>query len=110
VPRCYYNKLVRDRIPTLISKKGCSCRVRRLTAAAYPRALKAKIREEADELSTARGKAQLLSELIDLQELVDAYRAVLGIGEKSFRGLVRRKRRMRGGFSERLFLEYTEEP
>ncbi len=110
MPRSYYNKLVRDRIPALAAKEGCSCKVRRLSAAGYPRALKAKIREEADELSAARGRAQLLNELIDLQELVDAFRAVLRVGERSFRALVRRKRRGRGGFGKRIFLEYIEEP
>ncbi|MCX6339024.1 MAG: nucleoside triphosphate pyrophosphohydrolase [Candidatus Aureabacteria bacterium] len=108
--RHYYNKLVRDRIPALISGKGRSCKARRLTATAYARALKAKIREEADELYRARGEGPLLNELIDLQELVDAFRGALGVRAKRFQGLVRCKRRARGGFSKRLFLEYTEEP
>jgi len=110
VSRHYYKKLVRDKIPALISEKGRSCKVRKLPATAYARALKAKIREEADELYRARGKGPLLNELIDLQELVDAYRGALGMKAKSFHGLVRRKRRERGGFGKRLFLEYTEGP
>ncbi len=108
--RCYYKKLVRDRIPTLISKEGCSCRVRRLSTTAYGRALKAKILEEAYELSGAKGKEALLNELIDLQELVESFCALLGMKPKSFRAGVRRKRRERGGFKKRLFLEYAEEP
>jgi predicted house-cleaning noncanonical NTP pyrophosphatase (MazG superfamily) len=110
VSRHYYNKLVRDRVPALISEKGRSCKVRKLPATAYARALKAKIREEADELCRARGKGPLLNELIDLQELIDAFRGALGVRAKRFQGLVRCKRRARGGFSKRLFLEYTEEP
>ena len=44
------------------------------------------------------------------QNRVDAFRAALNVGEKSFRALVRRKRRERGGFGKRIFLEYSEEP
>jgi len=110
VAKCHYKKLVRDRIPELISKEGCSCKVRRLSKAAYARALKAKILEEAYELSGAKGKGDLLNELIDLQELVEAFRVLLGMKPNGFQGKVRQKRLKRGGFKKRLFLEYVEEP
>lgn len=110
MPKCYYRKLVRDRIPELISREGCSCKVRRLSEAAYARALKAKILEEAYELSRAKGKKALLNELIDLQELAEAFRMHLGIKPKGFHNGVRLKRLERGGFKKRLFLEYVEEP
>jgi predicted house-cleaning noncanonical NTP pyrophosphatase (MazG superfamily) len=110
VPKCHYRKLIRDRIPELISQEGCSCKVRRLSEAAYARALKAKMLEEAYELSGAKGKKSLLNELIDLQELVESLRALLGVKPKTFRDLVECKRHKRGGFKKRLFLEYVEEP
>jgi predicted house-cleaning noncanonical NTP pyrophosphatase (MazG superfamily) len=110
VAKSYYRKLIRDRIPELVSKEGCSCKVRRLSEAAYARALKAKILEEAYELSRARGKGELLNELIDLQELVEAFRVLLGMKPKGFQDKVRQKRLERGGFKKRLFLEYVEEP
>lgn len=110
MPRCHYKKLVRDRIPAIISKEGCSCRVRRLSEAAYARALKAKILEEAYELSRAKGREALLNELIDLQELVESFRALLGMRPKGFHMAARLKRLERGGFEKRLFLEYVDEP
>lgn len=110
MPRCHYRKLVRDRIPALIAGEGCSCRVRRLSGAAYARALRAKILEEAYELSRARGNGKILNELIDLQELVEAFRALLGAKPKGFHEKVRQKRLERGGFKKRLFLEYVDEP
>ncbi|MEJ2744926.1 MAG: nucleoside triphosphate pyrophosphohydrolase [bacterium] len=109
MPRYYYRKLVRDRIPELISGEGCPHRVRKLSETAYARALRAKILEEAYELSSAKGKKALLNELIDLQELVESFRMLLGIKPKSFQAEVKRKRRERGGFKKRLFLEYVDE-
>ncbi|MDD5555947.1 MAG: nucleoside triphosphate pyrophosphohydrolase [bacterium] len=105
MPARRYRKLVRDRIPRIIEARGLRCEVRRLGKAPYARALKEKIREEAAELAAARGRDAVLNELVDLQELVDAHRRLLGVGGRRFRELVRRKRSERGGFSRRLFLE-----
>jgi predicted house-cleaning noncanonical NTP pyrophosphatase (MazG superfamily) len=110
VHRTYYRKLIRDRIPAIIAKRGRRCALRKLGPAGYARALKDKIREEAAELAGARGISHTLNELIDLQELILAYRRVLRIRSRAFDGMLRRKRIERGGFRKRLFLEYTEEP
>ena len=103
-----YGKLIRDRIPRIIEESGSSCRVRRLSPGEYGRALREKIREEAEEMLRARGRNALINELIDIQELLDAIRRSLGMGAGIFLEAVRRKRRERGGFRKRLFLEYTE--
>ena len=108
--RTYYRKLIRDRIPEIVAARGLRCRTRRLSPAAYARALKEKVLEESRELLGARGRAAVLNELADLRELLDACRRALGVGPKAFARLVRGKRLARGGFRKRLFLEYTEKP
>ena len=108
--RTYYRKLIRDRIPEIVSARGLRCRTRRLSPAAYTRALKEKVLEESRELLGARGRAAVLNELADLRELLDACRRALGVGPKAFERLVIEKRLARGGFKKRLFLEYTEKP
>ncbi len=105
----YYKKLIRDRIPEIISSRGLRCKLRRLTARRYEKALREKLLEEAVELRAAKGKGASLNELIDLQELVDACRQNLGVGPKRFRELVKRKRKERGGFKKRLFLVCVKE-
>lgn len=110
MPRIRYRKLVRDRIPEIISERGLRCGLRRLRNSHFARALREKIREEADELAVASDRRAVLNELVDLQELLEAYRRLLGVGQSRFIALVRRKRIERGGFTKRLFLEYTDEP
>lgn len=108
MPRHHYHKLIRDRIPELLLAKGHECSLRRLGPAPYERALRKKIIEEAGELQQARGRDAVLNELVDLQELVDAFRRALHVPAKRFAGMARRKRIARGGFRKRLFLDHTE--
>ena len=61
VARTYYRKLIRDRIPEIVSARGLRCRTRRLSPAAYTRALKEKVLEESSELLGARGRAAVLN-------------------------------------------------
>ena len=107
--RIRYRKLIRDRIPETIAAAGARCRLRRLSRRAFVRALREKLCEEVLELRAARDRSSVLNELIDIQELVDTYRRTLGVSPSRFRAMVERKRRRRGGFRKRLFLEYTEE-
>lgn len=107
-PRTYYRKLIRDRIPEIVEARGLRCRTRRLSPAAYARALKKKVIEESRELLDARGRDEVLNELADLRELLDACRRTLGVGPGAFERIVKEKRRARGAFRKRLFLEYTE--
>jgi predicted house-cleaning noncanonical NTP pyrophosphatase (MazG superfamily) len=105
-----YRKLVRDRIPEIISGRGLKCNVRRLAGRRYEKALREKVLEEASELLSSRGREEVLNELIDIQELINALRRKLGVGPKRFRQLVARKRKKRGGFTKRLFLESVKDP
>ncbi|MCX6357824.1 MAG: nucleoside triphosphate pyrophosphohydrolase [Candidatus Aureabacteria bacterium] len=105
--RITYHKLIRDRIPEIIADGGRSCKVRRLSGRAALRAVRMKILEEAQELQRARGKGEILNELVDLQELVTALRRRLGVRAGGFARIVRRKETARGGFRKMLFLEYT---
>jgi len=68
-----------------------------------------KILEEAKELAEAKSRAEVLNELVDLQELVNEHRRLLGLSPSRFAVLLARKRRERGGFVERLFLEYVDD-
>ena len=101
-------KLVRDRIPEIVAARGVPFSLHRLSASRFPRALREKIREEAEELFHAKGRKAALNELIDLQELVDSYRRILRVPEGRFREMARRKRLARGGFRRRILMEYRE--
>lgn len=101
-----YNILVRDRIPAIIRAEGRTCEVVVLDDDACRQALRVKLVEEAWEAETATG-AELVTELADVLEVVDALIVAHGIA----REVVEEQERCRvnrGGFDQRLFLVRTE--
>jgi predicted house-cleaning noncanonical NTP pyrophosphatase (MazG superfamily) len=73
-----YNKLVRDFIPEIIRQSGNQCEVAIMSEAEFSQALREKLLEEAQEAAGASPQ-DLVSELADLQEVIDALLAVYGI-------------------------------
>ncbi|MDP9317039.1 MAG: nucleoside triphosphate pyrophosphohydrolase [Chloroflexota bacterium] len=69
--RQVYNKLVRDRIPEIITQEGRSYALEELPDAAYQEALLAKLVEEAHEAAEAEGD-ELVTELADVLEVLDS--------------------------------------
>jgi predicted house-cleaning noncanonical NTP pyrophosphatase (MazG superfamily) len=106
--RVAYNKLVRDRIPQLIEAGGHRAVTRVLDERSYHAALLAKLVEEAQEASAATAE-DLPAELADVVEVLQALTATAGITWDQLLSLAASKRSQRGGFQQRLFLEYVEE-
>jgi predicted house-cleaning noncanonical NTP pyrophosphatase (MazG superfamily) len=106
--RVVYNKLVRDYIPGIIAMDGCQPATRVLDQASYPAALRTKLVEEAQEAQSA-AEEQLLSELADVLEVLRALASAYGVGWAAIESEADRKRAERGGFGERIFLEYVEQ-
>jgi predicted house-cleaning noncanonical NTP pyrophosphatase (MazG superfamily) len=104
-----YNKLIRDKIPAIIKSKGGIPKVSVLTEADYRKALKVKIGEEAKELLDAETNDELINELVDIQELIRAILANYGLSMNELEKNRRIKLQERGGFKERLWLEYVDE-
>ncbi len=98
-----YNKLVRDRIPEIIRASGRRCETVAMDDAAYRRALLQKLVEEAGEVARADSD-QLVSELADLCEVLDALLDAHGIDRDTVLAEQQRRRVERGGFARRLCL------
>lgn len=103
-----YNKLVRDRIPDIIRKNGQEPTTRILSTQKLARALKNKIIEESIELGKARSKKDIIEELADIEECIEALRHAEGIPSFAVDRVRREKNRKRGGFSKRIFLVSTK--
>jgi predicted house-cleaning noncanonical NTP pyrophosphatase (MazG superfamily) len=101
-----HNKLVRDRIPEIIRASGGDYAAETMTAEEFEHALRAKLVEEAREAAAAP-PAELLSELADLCEVVEALAAVHGITPEALRGEQHRRRLERGGFDDRILLLWS---
>ena len=107
MPRIFYDKLIRDRIPEIIAQSGKSCRVESMTDDEYELELAKKLVEEAGEVEQADND-HIKTELADLLEVVDALLVLKGISRHSLRAEQRRRRSERGGFEKRIKLLWTE--
>jgi predicted house-cleaning noncanonical NTP pyrophosphatase (MazG superfamily) len=106
--RTTYNKLVRDRIPEHVRAKGVTVKGRTLPLEKRLSALLQKVEEEAKELQNAPPEKRA-EELADLLEILQAIAAHASIAWNDVVHAQEKKRAERGGFTEGIFLEYTEE-
>lgn len=74
---------------------------------AFDAALRAKVVEEAAEVAAAAG-SELIGEIADQLEVLEALAAAHGISERAIAAERARKRAQRGGFDQRLRLIWTE--
>ncbi len=102
-----YNKLVRDRIPDIIQAAGRTCTTEILGDEEYRHALQEKLVEEAHEAAHA-DRVDLITELADLQEVIEAVLRLEGIAREDVAAEQRRRREERGGFERRLCLVWAE--
>lgn len=107
--RVEHRKLVRDRIPEIITGRGGSAVTRILDEREYLPALLDKLVEEARE-ARAAGAAELPHELADLMEVMSAILDELGSNWADIADKAATKRDRAGGFRERVFLEHTIDP
>ncbi len=106
--RVAHNKLVRDHIPGIIAAAGRQPVTRILDQAGYQAALRTKLVEEAREAQEAPD-GQLPSELADVLEVLRALAAAYDISWGDVVSEAERKRAERGGFGDRVFLEYVDQ-
>jgi predicted house-cleaning noncanonical NTP pyrophosphatase (MazG superfamily) len=106
--RVAHHKLVRDQIPEIIVAAGRQPVTRVLEHADYRAALRAKLLEEAREAQEAPD-GQLASELADVLEVLRALAAAHDMSWEDVVAEASRKRTERGGFDQRIFLEYVDQ-
>lgn len=97
-------KLVRDHIPDIIRASGAEPSWRQLGNGEYLKALHAKLREEVDEYFQAPDDASRVAELVDVLEVVRSLAAMHGVDADGLERKRADKARVRGGFSERIYL------
>jgi len=103
-----YNKLIRDRILEIIEAAGEKPYWRVLGKKEYTKEIKKKILEEAKELTGAKNKEEIINEIVDIQELIDALSSELGLTKSEIQKQQKIKNKKRGGFKKKLFLIKTE--
>jgi predicted house-cleaning noncanonical NTP pyrophosphatase (MazG superfamily) len=99
-----YNKLVRDKIPKIIEADGKICKTRILSNAEYIVALEAKLNEEVVEYQVDKN----LEEMADVLEVLQAICIARGYTLAELEAMRAKKADERGGFTDKIFLEYVE--
>ena len=100
-----YNKLVRDKIPEIIEADGKGCKTRILSNDEYIAVLEAKLNEEVAEYQADKN----LEEMADVLEVLQAICTARGYSLEELELTREKKAQKRGGFKEKIFLEYVEE-
>ena len=96
-----YNKLVRDKIPDIITRRGDKPITQILSVDAYRQELRRKLQEEVAEF----GESGKVEELADILEVVYALTATEEVSQFRLEEIRKRKRREKGGFDQRIFLK-----
>lgn len=96
-----YNKLVRDRIPEIIRKKGDVAITHIADEAEYWQKLKEKLLEEVQEFQ----KDSNVEELADVLEIIDAIIDFKKFDREEVQRIKSKKAEERGAFKERIILD-----
>ncbi|MCQ6265129.1 nucleoside triphosphate pyrophosphohydrolase [Fictibacillus sp. WQ 8-8] len=104
-----YNKLVRDRIPEVISSTGKSFNTSILEIDDYIKELKKKCYEELNEYASAPNDENAVEELADLLELMHSLAKIHGADIAEVERVRQQKAEKRGGFENRIFLMDVED-
>ena len=104
-----YNKLIRDRIAEIIVSHGDEPKISTLNKKEYFVELKKKVLEEGKELVESEKRADIINELTDILELIDAIAKEKKIDPKDLKSAQKLKRFERGGFDKKIFLHYVNE-
>jgi len=99
-----YDKLVRDRIPEIISETGSIPITHIADDDEYWEKLKEKLQEEVREFLDG---SNFEEELADILEVIEAICEVKGIDSTQLRQTQAKKALARGGFKKRIILEQT---
>lgn len=100
-----HNKLVRDKIPEIIKSSGKIPHAHILSDELYLAELDKKLNEECAEYQADKS----LEELADMLEVMYAIVEARCYTVEELENVRLKKREMRGGFKDKIFLEYVEE-
>lgn len=105
-----YNKVVRDKVPSLIKRRGEHVEIKQLKGDALVAALRKKLVEEAFEALDSKSGAELISELADVEEVICGLCRALGVSVNDIEAERHEKEKNRGGFEKGLMLIKTSTP
>lgn len=106
--RYNFNKLIRNKLPAKMKKEQVIVHAHNLSKEQYIHHLKAKIKEEAEEVSEASDRQELAIELADVLEVIDALAKAADIDMKEILQEKQKKGEINGVFSPDCYIDYVE--
>ncbi|MEH7399373.1 nucleoside triphosphate pyrophosphohydrolase [Gottfriedia acidiceleris] len=104
----YYNKLVRDKIPAVITRSGSTYETEVLDEKEYIEKLNEKLNEEIEEYYNATPE-ETVGEIADILEVLYALAETKGISIEEIEKVRLQKKEDRGGFNDRILLKHVVE-
>lgn len=101
-----YSKLIRDKIPEIITRNGATAVTHSASENEYWGKLVEKLQEEVDEFRKDFNE----EELADILEVVYAIGEYKGVSKEKLESIRLKKQEERGGFEKRIILDETREP
>lgn len=109
MPAFQFNKLVRDKLPRLYARLQQTIVTKKLSKDELLIALRQKLIEEASELPLESGMhAEIVSELSDVEQVMDDIRSQLNISREKISEAKQKKFVKKGGFSGGIFVEQIQ--
>ena len=103
------DKLGRDNGPELFAANGSVLKYHILDDNdEFLDAITQKIVEELEEVFECQTKEEVIEELADLEEILGAFKNLIGVSQKEVDTVRKEKREKKGGFEKRIYCEYAE--
>lgn len=110
MPTFRYAKLVRDNIPGFHRASGHTISGRQLVSDELKQALIMKLHEEADEVSGALSREELIEEIGDVQQIINDLCATQGITIEELNTIMAKKADRKGGFQNGEYIDTVTIP
>lgn len=98
------NKLVRDKVPSLVTKDGGSYSLKLLSPLEHQHEITKKMYEELNEYNAATSKEEAIEELVDIVELIYAAVKLHDLSIEEFEEMRLNKKKKKGGFEKGIYL------
>ncbi len=98
------NKLVRDKVPSLVTKDGGSYSLKLLSPLEHQHEITKKLYEELDEYHKASSKEAAVEELVDMVELIYSALKLHDVPIEEFEQIRKAKKKLKGSFEKGIYL------
>ncbi len=98
------NKLVRDKVPSLVTKDGGSYSLKLLSPLEHKHEITKKLFEELEEYHEANSKESAIEELVDMVELIYSALKLHDVSIEEFELIRKEKKKLKGSFEKGIYL------